>query len=62
MGRRNMRTFQSVSPKANENRLNTNKIMNSLWVIRWMQIDKVDYEKYAGLGSESMELYSRFCL
>lgn len=55
MDRQNMRIFQLVSPRANKNSLNIYKIMNSLWVIRWMKIDKVDYEKYPRLGSESMD-------
>jgi hypothetical protein len=48
-------------PKANKNRLNTYKIMNSLQVIKWMQIDKVDYEKHPGLGIKIHGFYSKFC-
>ena len=58
MDRGNMRTFQLVSPRANKNRLNTYKVMNSLWVIRWMQIDKVDYDKCPELGIGIQEFYS----
>lgn len=60
MGKRKHENFQLVSPRANKNRLNTYKIMNSLWVIRWMQIDKVDDEKLPRAGIRIHGFYSRF--